>query len=138
MREDRNGTPLEFTLYTNAGNQMREKICAILKQDWESLGMKVHFKALDFGLLVEKLDGTFDWDAMLMGFTGSVEPHNGANLLRSSGNLHLWHPNQTDAGDRVGGGDRSPARHSARARSTPTGGAPRTGASRRSSPSSSR
>ena len=92
--EDRQGTPIEFTLYTNAGNQLREKICAILKEDWEKLGMKVNFKALDFGLLVEKLDVTFDWDAMLMGFTGSVEPHNAANLLRSSGNLHLWQPNQ--------------------------------------------
>jgi peptide/nickel transport system substrate-binding protein len=56
--------------------------------------MKVNFQALDFGLLVEKLDVTFDWDAMVMGFTGSVEPHNAANLLRSSGNLHLWNPNQ--------------------------------------------
>jgi peptide/nickel transport system substrate-binding protein len=44
--------------------------------------------------LVEKLSSNFDWDAMVMGFTGSVEPHNGANLLRSSGNLHLWQPNQ--------------------------------------------
>lgn len=94
IREDRGGTPLEFTLYTNAGNQLREKICAILKEDWESLGMTVHFKALDFGLLVEKLDGTFDWDAMLMGFTGSIEPHTASNLLRSAGNLHLWQPNQ--------------------------------------------
>lgn len=93
--EDRDGHPVEFTLNTNAGNQVREKICAIIKEDWErGLGMKVHFKPLDFGLLVEKLDTTFDWDAMLMGFTGSPEPHNAANLLRSSGNLHLWHPNQ--------------------------------------------
>jgi peptide/nickel transport system substrate-binding protein len=91
---DRDGNRIEFTLYTNAGNQLREKICAILKEDWDNLGMKVNFKALDFGLLVEKLDVTFDWDAMLMGFTGSVEPHNAANLLRSSGNLHLWQPNQ--------------------------------------------
>jgi peptide/nickel transport system substrate-binding protein len=92
--EDRDGHPIEFTLSTNAGNQVREKICAMLKQDWEGLGMKVNFQALDFGLLVEKLDVTFDWDAMVMGFTGSVEPHTAANLLRSSGNLHLWTPNQ--------------------------------------------
>ena len=29
-----------------------------------------------------------------MGFTGSLEPNNGANLLRSSGNLHMWNPAQ--------------------------------------------
>jgi peptide/nickel transport system substrate-binding protein len=93
--EDRGNHPVEFTLHTNAGNPMREKICATLAHDWSAaLGMRVHCKPLDFGLLVEKLDITFDWDAMLTGFTGSVEPHSAAPLLRSSGALHVWHPNQ--------------------------------------------
>jgi peptide/nickel transport system substrate-binding protein len=92
--EDRNGNEVEFDLNTNAGNQVREKMCSILKEDWAQLGIKVNYRPLDFTLLVEKLDTTFDWDAVLMGFTGGVEPHNAANLLRSSGNLHLWYPNQ--------------------------------------------
>jgi peptide/nickel transport system substrate-binding protein len=92
--EDRNGNPVEFSLNTNAGNQVREKMCSILQQDWNALGMKVNYRPLDFTLLVEKLDTTFDWDAVLMGFTGAIEPHNAANLLRSSGNLHLWNPNE--------------------------------------------
>lgn len=92
--EDGEGNAVEFDLNTNAGNQVREKMCSILKEDWTRLGMKVNYKPLDFQLLVEKLDNTFDWDAMLIGFTGGIEPHNGANLLRSSGNLHLWNPNQ--------------------------------------------
>ncbi len=92
--EDKEGNAIEFSLHTNAGNQVREKMCSILKEDWTKLGMKVNYRPLDFALLVEKLDTTFDWDAMLMGFTGGVEPHNAANLLRSSGNLHLWQPNQ--------------------------------------------
>jgi peptide/nickel transport system substrate-binding protein len=93
--EDRGGQPVEFTLHTNGGNPMREKICATLAYDWSTrLGMRVHCKPLDFALLVEKLDTTFDWDAMLMGFTGSVEPHSAAPLLRSSGALHVWYPNQ--------------------------------------------
>ena len=29
-----------------------------------------------------------------MGFTGSFDPNNGSNLLRSSGNLHMWNPSQ--------------------------------------------
>ena len=85
---------LEFELSTNAGNQVRERLCSILKEDWTKLGIKVNYRPLDFATLVEKLSVNFDWDAMVMGFTGGVEPHNGANLLRSSGNLHLWHPNQ--------------------------------------------
>jgi peptide/nickel transport system substrate-binding protein len=96
LREDRDGHPLEFTLHNNAGNQIREKMCSILQEDWKKLGIKVNYRPLDFTLLVEKLDTTFDWDAILIGFTASVEPHNGANLLRSSANLHMWHPNQAE------------------------------------------
>ena len=93
--EDPNGNPIAFTLYTNAGNRVREKMCSILLEDLTALGMKVNYRPLDFTLLVEKLDTTFDWDAMLIGFTGAIEPHNAANLLRSRGNLHFWHPNQS-------------------------------------------
>ena len=93
--EDAAGNPIEFTLNTNAGNQVRERMCSMLKEDWTKLGMKVDYRPLDFTTLVEKLDHTFDWNAVLIGFTGTIEPNNGANLLRSSGNLHLWNPNQT-------------------------------------------
>ncbi len=92
--EDAAGNPIEFSLNTNAGNQIRERICSILKEDWSKLGIKVDYRPLDFTTLVEKLDHSFDWDAVLIGFTGTTEPNNGANFLRSSGNLHLWNPNQ--------------------------------------------
>lgn len=94
VREDADGHPIEFELSTNAGNQVRERLCSILKEDWTKLGLKVNYRPLDFATLVEKLSVNYEWDAMVMGFTGGVEPHNGTNLLRSSGNLHLWHPNQ--------------------------------------------
>jgi peptide/nickel transport system substrate-binding protein len=94
VREDGKGRVLEFELSTNAGNQVRERLCSILKEDWTKLGFKVNYRPLDFATLVEKLSVNFDWDAMVMGFTGGVEPHTGSNLLRSSGNLHLWQPNQ--------------------------------------------
>lgn len=94
VREDALGNPLEFELSTNAGNQVRERLCSILKEDWTKLGIKVNYRPLDFATLVEKLSTNFDWDAMVMGFTGGIEPHSSSNLLRSSGNLHLWQPNQ--------------------------------------------
>src|SRR6185295_13652052 len=94
VREDAHGHPIEFELSTNAGNQVRERLCSILKEDWTKLGFRVNYRPLEFSTLVEKLSVNFDWDAMVMGFGGGIEPHNGANLFRSSGNLHLWHPNQ--------------------------------------------
>lgn len=95
-REDARGNIVEFSLTTNAGNQVREKMCSILKEDWTKLGLKVHYRPLDFQTLVEKLSTNFDWDAILIGFTGTIEPNNSANFLRSSGNLHFWHPNQAE------------------------------------------
>ena len=92
--EDEAGNRVEFSLTTNAGNQIREKMCSILKEDWTKLGIAVNYRPLDFQTLVEKLNSSFDWDAVLIGFTGGPEPHNGANLLRSSGNLHFWNPSQ--------------------------------------------
>jgi len=93
--EDAHGNRVEFTLTTNAENQVRQKICSVLVEDWTKLGMKVSYRPLDFTTLVDKMSSSYDWDAILMGFTGTVEPNNGANLLRSSGNLHLWNPSQT-------------------------------------------
>ena len=92
VRVDPQGHPLEFNLTTNAGAAQREQMCAIFKQDLANLGIRVNYRPLEFTTLVEKLDSTFDWDCVLIGFTGTIEPNNGANFLRSSGNLHLWNP----------------------------------------------
>ncbi|HUY29037.1 MAG TPA: ABC transporter substrate-binding protein [Candidatus Binataceae bacterium] len=94
VRVDSHGNPIVFTLTTNADSQERQQMCAILKQDLSKLGIQVNFRPLDFQTLVEKLDSTFDWDCILMGFTGGFEPNDGADFLRSSGNLHIWYPNQ--------------------------------------------
>jgi peptide/nickel transport system substrate-binding protein len=95
IREDRGGHPVEFTLTTNAGNPVREQIAAILQHDWhDRLGLNVHVEKRELDAIIERLRATFDWDAMLMGFTGSPEPNDAASLLRSSGPLHVWFPNQ--------------------------------------------
>lgn len=94
VRVDRHGNRLEFNLTTNTGTPLRDQMCAIFKQDLASLGIQVNYRPLEFTTLVEKLDSNFDWDCVLIGFTGTFEPNNGANFLRSSGNLHIWNPNQ--------------------------------------------
>jgi len=94
VRTDPKGNRLEFDLTTNSGNHERDQMCTIFKQDLEGLGIKVNYRPLEFTTLVDKLDSSFDWDCILMGFTGGVEPNDGANFYRSSGNLHIWDPNQ--------------------------------------------
>lgn len=88
---DSNGTRVEFDLYTNAGSLDRESIGVMIKQDLEDLGMKVNFKPIEFNSLVNKLSNTNDWDMAIMGLTGSpLEPHDGKNVWKSNGPLHLF------------------------------------------------
>lgn len=94
VRRDRSGNPVEFELSTNADNAMRGEICEMLVADLAAVGLRVRFAPLDFPTLFEEIDATYDWDAMLIGFTGGVDPASGENLLRSSGPLHVWRPSQ--------------------------------------------
>jgi peptide/nickel transport system substrate-binding protein len=94
VRGDPQGHPLIFSLTTNTGVNVRDEMCAIYKQDLAALGIRVNYRPLEFITLVKALDSSFDWDCVLIGFTGTIEPNNGANFLSSSGNLHVWDPAQ--------------------------------------------
>jgi len=90
------GTQVEFNLFTNSENTERVKIANIIRKDLETLGFKVNFIPLAFNQLVSKLDSTYDWDCVLIGLTGSIDPHFGSNVWKSSGHLHVWHPRQRE------------------------------------------
>lgn len=92
--EDSTGKMVEFNLYTNSGNTERVDIAGIIRHDLEKLGMKVNFLILEFNTLVSKLNATFEWDAIILGLTGGIEPHFGKNVWNSKGQLHLWYPQQ--------------------------------------------
>ncbi|MGH7913508.1 MAG: ABC transporter substrate-binding protein [Candidatus Binataceae bacterium] len=94
VRFDPQGNRLEFNLATNTGVNVRDEMCVIFQQDLLRLGIKVNYRPLEFTTLVDKLDSTYDWDVVLIGFTGGIEPNNGADFLRSSGALHLWYPKE--------------------------------------------
>ena len=93
---DKSGNKVEFDLYTNAGNTERESIGVMIKQDLEELGMTVNFKPIEFNTLVNKLVNTTDFDAVIMGFTGSpLEPFGGKNVWYSNGTLHVFNMRKT-------------------------------------------
>ena len=53
------------------------------------------FRPIQFNQLVERLDSTGDWEAILLGLTGGgIDPHNGRNVWWSGAQLHMWHPRQ--------------------------------------------
>ncbi len=92
--EDSEGNKVEFNLFTNSGNVERVQIASIIRHDLQSLGMKVNFLSLEFNTLVAKLNATYDWDAIVLGLTGGIEPHFGKNVWHSTGSLHMWFPSQ--------------------------------------------
>ena len=94
VREDSAGIPIEFTLVTNTGNSVRQRTTEVIHEGMEAIGLAVDYTAIEFGELVDQLTASYDWQTMVIGFTGGPEPHNSINRWHSSGGLHLWHPNQ--------------------------------------------
>jgi len=91
---DKDGRVVDFTMVTNAGNSRRETIMNILATDLSELGMAVHSTPIEFNKLVNQLVSEWDFDTIILGLTGGVEPNNSANVWLSSGNLHMWNPVQ--------------------------------------------
>jgi len=94
LLRDAQGNVVEFNITTNAGNQDREAIGNLVRQDLVKLGMRVTFVPESFPSLVGKLTGTYNWEAIIIGFTGGVEHGTARNLWLSSGDLHMWWPKQ--------------------------------------------
>jgi peptide/nickel transport system substrate-binding protein len=90
--EDKEGNRLELNFFTNADNTQRILIATLIKKDLETIGIKVHFLPLDFNNLVSKLTATFDWEMVLIGLSGVIEPYFGKNVWSYKGNLHMWNP----------------------------------------------
>lgn len=87
---DADGNEVKFELTTNAGNNVREEIGNILKENLAKLGIDVNFAPMQFNALVGKLVATGDWEAVIIGLTGSVDPASGWNVWRLDGGLHFW------------------------------------------------
>ncbi len=87
---DESGNPVRFTLLTNSGNKIREALGTQIKQDLASIGIEVNFTPIAFSLLIDKIDSSLDWDSLLIGFTGGIEPNDGANFWSVDGASHMF------------------------------------------------
>jgi peptide/nickel transport system substrate-binding protein len=90
-RDFEDGTTVEMELNTNAGNTLREGACLIIADDAKKIGLKLNTNFIDFNVVVNRLLGGEDFQAIYLGLTGGTEPHGGANVYVSTGGLHSWH-----------------------------------------------
>ncbi|MCM8764428.1 MAG: ABC transporter substrate-binding protein [Candidatus Omnitrophica bacterium] len=87
---DSNGNQVSFSLITNSNNSQRIEQANLIRTDLEKLGIRVNFLPVDFNSLVTRINSTKDWEAVILGLTGSIDPHFGKNVWITTGHLHLW------------------------------------------------
>ena len=103
---DADGHKVQFTLTTNAGNTTRDGACVMIKNELEKLGITANYQPIDFNILVDKVEHSCDWEAVVMGLTGSkTEPYNGASIWKSDGRLHMFDQRLAGSNEKVVVGD---------------------------------
>jgi peptide/nickel transport system substrate-binding protein len=92
---DPHGNPVEFSILTSSSNAQRMKMATIIQDDLSQLGMSVQVVPLEFHAMVDRLQNSYNYEAAVMGLvSGDADPTSEMNVWLSSGETHLWHPNQ--------------------------------------------
>jgi peptide/nickel transport system substrate-binding protein len=92
---DRDGNRVEFSMITNAGNKLHERMTTFIQQDLAKLGIKLNVVILDFPSLAERISRTFNYESVLMAWTNiDLDPNGQANIWLSSAANHQWNPSQ--------------------------------------------
>jgi len=92
---DRNGNVVEFSVITNAGNKVRERMAAMIQQDLAAIGIRLNVVTLDFPSLIERITRSFNYEACLLGLVNDdLDPNAQMNVWLSSGENHQWNPAQ--------------------------------------------
>lgn len=99
---DKDGHQVEFTLITNAGNTTRDGVCVMIVNELKKLGIKANYQPIEFNIMIDKVETSLDWQAVVMGLTGDkLEPYNGANIWKTDGRLHLFNQRLPDANGKI-------------------------------------
>jgi peptide/nickel transport system substrate-binding protein len=86
---DADGNRVKFTIATNSENGLRAKMVSQISRDLNNIGMEVSLLQLNFGVLLDKVDNSLDWEAILLGFgSGGPDPHGGTNIWLTDAQSH--------------------------------------------------
>jgi peptide/nickel transport system substrate-binding protein len=92
---DRAGNAVEFSVITNAGNKNRARMAALVQQDLAQVGIRLNIVTLDMGSVVERMMKSLNYEAVLLGVSGTaLDPADQASLWMSKSSTHQWNPNQ--------------------------------------------
>jgi peptide/nickel transport system substrate-binding protein len=92
---DPQGKRVEFTIVTSSGNPERIQMATLIQDDLKQLGMDVHVVPLEFRSLLDRVLRTHDYEACLLSLVeADADPNVDMNVWLSSGETHLWNPQQ--------------------------------------------
>jgi peptide/nickel transport system substrate-binding protein len=95
VRMDAASNVVEIIFSSNTGNPAREKTASLIQEDLRKVGIRLVNQPVDFKMLLQKVNATFDYECALMGLGGgAADPASQINVLRSSEELHQWFPFQ--------------------------------------------
>lgn len=106
--QDAEGNRVRFSLITNTENKTRVAMGAQIKQDLSKIGIQVDYNPISFNTLTDKLSNSLDWECHLLGFTGGVEPHDGANVWLTDGGLHSFNQKPLEGQEPLSGQEIAP------------------------------
>jgi len=93
--KDKDGNAVVFSIITNAGSKVRERMAVLIQDDLQKIGIHVNVVTLDFPSLIERMTQSFDYEAIILGLTNvDLDPNGEMNVWLSSSENHQWNPQQ--------------------------------------------
>jgi peptide/nickel transport system substrate-binding protein len=68
------GTPLRFTIVTDAGTKARESLLTIVQDQWAKVGVQVQPQLVQFAAFTERFQKAHDFDAAAWGTNITIDP----------------------------------------------------------------
>lgn len=91
---DRDGHRVIILLMTNTESPERLSIAQMIQAMLKPVGIRVRVVPLQFNMLSTMVLTSHQWEMLLFGLTGVLDPHGDATVWRSTGFLHLWNPGE--------------------------------------------
>jgi peptide/nickel transport system substrate-binding protein len=89
------GHPVEFSIVASNSSAERLQMAAMIQDDLKPLGMRVNVVPLEFRSMLDRLQGSHEYEACVLGLQSpDADPNPDMSTWLSSGANHLWHPAQ--------------------------------------------
>lgn len=70
----KNGKKLSFSVWTNAGNEVREQFVTIFQQQWKKIGVDAKPQTQEWNAFLDRITSSHDFEIFLVGFQWDVDP----------------------------------------------------------------